>query len=164
MRSILVCLAALFILALNASPANAGESPAGWADRFETTFTASCQVGGISLSYPKEFELSNTTMGVFLETDAISGQISEGSNARKTRESASDLLVDKQEGKDFREFATDGGNAFTARSVQGEQICQTYILVFQKADQTPLYAQFRWKASDPVDYTEMLDKIIASAR
>jgi len=164
MRSIPVCFTVLFALLFITPAANAGESQSTWTNDFETNFSASFQVDGISFNYPKEFELSETTLGVFLETGAVSGQVSEGSNGRRTRDSAAELLVDKQGGDDLREFDIAGGKAYTARSMQGEQICQTYILVFEKTEQRPIYTQFRWRADNPVNYTEMLDQIIASAK
>ena len=147
----------------NAPQAYAKEQDA-WMKQFEATFSVSCTVGGVSFIYPKQFELSETTMGVFLETKELSGRISEGSVELRDKEAATELLVNKQGGKDFGETVVNKYTVFFSTSMQGEQTCRTYIVVLKDSVQKPLYIQFRWKSENPIDYTPMLDRMIAAIK
>ena len=133
-----------------------------WMKEFESPFSASCEVGGASFDYPAQFEASSTTRGVFLESKSLSGQISVGSGVRRTKEKAIELLVTKQGGDGVSESIIDGNTIFASTSVQGDQICRTYIIALIDDDDTTLYIQFRWKSENSIDYISMLDQIIDS--
>ena len=135
-----------------------------WMKQFEATFSASCTVNGISFMYPKQFELSETTMGVFLETKELSGLISEGAVSFRDKKGVIELLVIKQGGKDIRETTINGHTVFTSTSIQGELTCRTYIVVPKDRDQKPLYIQFRWRSGNPIDYAVMLDRMVATIK
>ena len=163
MRSYFICLIAILFIGMGIIPQTHAEQINAWTKQFESTFSASCKVGNISFRYPKQFEFSETTMGVFIETDQLSGRIDTGSIKLRTREAATKLLVDKQGGKSISESIVNGHTVFASTSIQGDQTCRTYIVVPQKED-TPLYIQFRWKSGNPVDYTPMLNKIVATIK
>lgn len=124
----------------------------------EIEFTETCEVGGIVFRYPVNCELSETTLGVFMEMDGLSGQISSGSARYRDRAVAEELLVQKQGGSALQEFIVNGHTVFASESLQGEQICRTYIVVpaNSRAGDDTLYIQFRWRANERKDYYVLL--------
>ena len=161
MRSDFLSLAIAFVCACLA-PQTHAQAKDTWTGQFESTFSATGNVGSVSFMYPKQFELNITTMGVFLETKEISGQISSGLINIRSKYDATELLINKQGGKIIKESATNNYTIFASTSIQGEQICMTYIVVPKNNYNDPLYVQFRWESQNPVDYTSMLDQIITT--
>lgn len=155
-----VLITALFICVCIASQSHAAEQSA-WTKQFESTFSASVKVNDVSFMYPKQFELSETTLGVFLETKEVSGQISEGSTRLRDKDAATERLI-KQGGSDVSESTVNEHTVYASTSIQGEQICRTYIVILKDDNTKPLYIQFRWKSENPVDYIPMLDSIVAT--
>ena len=164
MRPYFSCLIVALFISMGIAPQICAGQVAAWTKQFESTFSVSSKVGSLSFMYPKQFEQSETTMGVFLEADGIFGRIDAGATGVRTKEAATELLVTKQGGKSISESAVNGHTVFASTSMQGEQICRTYIVIPKGGDDDPLYIQFRWKAENPVDYTHMLDGIVATVK
>ena len=164
MRPYFLCLITALFVSMGITPQICAGQAATWTKQFESTFSASGKVGNLSFMYPKQFEQSETTMGIFLEADGIYGRIDIGSTGVRTKEAVTELLVTKQGGKSISESVVNGHTVFASTSMQGEEICRTYIVVPKGSNDGPLYLQFRWKAKNPVDYTPMLDGIVATMK
>ncbi|WAW09624.1 hypothetical protein NB640_10360 [Oxalobacter vibrioformis] len=162
MRTRTLFLSLLLVICAGILPASHAKAFDAWTTQFETTFTASCEVGNVRFAYPAQFILSETTKGVCLETKAISGQISTGSSRWKTKEAATELLITRQGGKKINEFTVNSHTVYASTSLQGNQRCRTYLIVLKNSDSDTLYLQFRWQAQNPIDYTPMLDRLVAS--
>ncbi len=163
-RSYLLILVTALFACLYFTPQSHAQNQEAWMKQFEATFTASSKVGRVLFMHPKQFELAETTMGVFLEAKEISGQISQGSVGVRTKEDITELLVKKQGGKGITESFANGHAVFASTSIQGEQTCRAYIVVLKDTEEKPLYIQFRWKSENPVDYTPMLDRLVATMK
>lgn len=157
---------ALLLMTLILVSAIYAQEPA--AKAFEAKFTQSCEVEGFVFQYPADFTLSETTKGVFLETDALYGQISSGSAIYRNKAAAEEFLLEKQGGKALEEYTVNGHTVFAANSLQGEQLCRTYIVVPENTDNGDgtLYIQFRWRADDlnGNNYIAVLDHMVNSMR
>ena len=162
------CAVGSMLVSICMAISSAAEDVSDWTQQFENTFIVSGRVGDISFRYPKEFELSETTTGLFLEAKDLFGQISQGLINITSKEEATELLVIRQGGKNINESTVSGNTVFASSSLQGEQICRTYIVVLKNdAGHTrdkPLYIQFRWKAANPIDYTAMLDQLVSTIK
>jgi hypothetical protein len=162
MRTHALFLSLFLVICSGLLPASQAKAFDAWTTQFEATFTASCEVGNVRFAYPAQFILSETTKGVFLETAAISGQISTGSPRWKTKEAATELLITRQGGKKIQEFTVNGHTVYASTSLQGNQRCRTYLIVPENSGSDTLYLQFRWQAQNPIDYIPMLNRLVAS--
>ena len=164
MRSHYLILIAALLTCLCFTPQAHAQKREAWMQQFEPEFSVSGKVGAVSFMYPKQFELSETTMGVFLETQELSGHISQGTAGLRSKKYIMELLVTKQGGKNVVETSVNGHAVFAATSTQGEQTCRTYIVVPSDTEEDPLYLQFRWKTDNPVDYTPMLNRLVGTMK
>lgn len=157
-----VCYLLLIFMIIGVTAAVNAQEPPHWSQQFETEFSQTCEVDGLTFKYPKELELSETSKGVFLESDVLYGQISTGSAVYRDKAKVQELLVEKQGGESMDEYAVNGHTVYASTSLQGEQVCRTYVVAPKdEAFAGTLYIQLRWKAAG-VDYTSLVDQIVAS--
>lgn len=153
---------AVAVLLLLCAGGRAQETAEAWTKYFEWPFSATFKGESFSIAYPKEFTPAETTVGVFLESDAagLSGQISTGLHRWRGPDAAAELLK-KQGGNDVAVRTMAGRQVVRGTSTAGNDFCYTYIMPLGDAGES-LYIQFRRRASTSVDYAPLLDRMVES--